>query len=745
MKPFVITPCYTPAHQLSALPKDEEFAWCSLGDDPQFTLKKAALLPGWQMLEIEITHDQPSAAVKLYMDTGEGISEEQSVYLPLKDGRITKRLLYVPRGLKKVRLDPLESEGRFTVRHLRFVWLTPWFAHDRLSQRLANMHFQWRGFQKAKVLPELKKLAAQQNVDWRELAMQHYEATFERFTTGRNYQAWLTSQPVLTSEEIKGSIQRLRYTPLISVLVPVYNPPIEFLKECLDSVLAQHYSHWQLCIADDASTDPAISELLADYVEQDRRIHVVTRKTNGHICAASNSALALATGEFIALLDHDDCLAPEALLEMATAINHQPDACLLYSDEDKLDGCGYRYDPHFKPDWNPDLLLAQNYISHLGMYNTELVRALGGFREGFEGSQDHDLALRVSAHITSQQIVHVPKVLYHWRAVEGSTAINSEQKGYTSNAGLKAVADHLSSHCAEAGVEHGTFPNTYRVHWPLPDKVPFVSLLIPTRDRIEILKPCVDAILARTDYQNFEVLVLDNGSTCLDTLSYMDAIASKDARVRVLRWKYPFNYSAINNFGVRHANGEIIGLINNDIEPINAQWLTEMVRQANRPEIGCVGAKLYYPNDTIQHAGVILGIGGVAGHAHKYFTRHAIGYFTRLHVAHNLSAVTAACLLVRKQVFEAVGGLNEEYLSVAFNDVDLCLKIREAGYRNVWTPYAELYHHESISRGADDNAKKRMRAAGEVAYMRKTWAEQLDNDPAYNPNLTLVHEDFSLR
>lgn len=745
MNPFVITPRYVPTHQLTALPQDEEFAWCSLGNDPQFKLKKAALLPGWQMLEVEMAHDQPSAAVKLYMDTGEGISEEQSVYLPLKDGRITKRLLYVPRGLKGIRLDPLESEGRFSIRHLRFVWLTPWFAHDRLAQRLVNMHFQWRGFQKVQVLPELKKLAAKQNVGWRELAMQHYEATFERFTAGRNYQAWLTNQPVLTQEQIKESIQSLRYTPLISVLVPVYNPPIEFLKACLDSVLAQHYFHWQLCIADDASTDPAISELLANYVEQDRRIHVVTRKTNGHICAASNSALALAKGEFIALLDHDDCLAPEALLEMATAISHQPDACLLYSDEDKLDERGYRYDPHFKPDWNPDLLLAQNYISHLGLYNTELVRALGGFREGFEGSQDHDLALRVSTHITPQQIVHVPKVLYHWRAVEGSTAVNSEQKDYTSNAGLKAVADHLSSHCAEAEVEHGTFPNTYRVHWPLPEQVPFVSLLIPTRDRVEILKPCVDAVLARTDYQNFEVLILDNGSTCLDTLKYMDAIASQDTRVRVLRWEHPFNYSAINNFGVQHANGEFIGLINNDVEPINVQWLTEMVRQANRPGIGCVGAKLYYPNDTIQHAGVILGIGGVAGHAHKYFTRHAIGYFTRLHVAHNLSAVTAACLLVRKQIFEDVAGLNEEYLSVAFNDVDFCLKVREAGYRNVWTPYAELYHHESISRGADDSAKKRMRAAGEVEYMRKTWAEKLDNDPAYNPNLTLVHEDFSLR
>jgi GT2 family glycosyltransferase len=509
--------------------------------------------------------------------------------------------------------------------------------------------------------------------------------------------------------------------------------------------LAQVYRHWQLCIVDDASTDPEVHQLLADYARQDQRIDLVYRERNGHICAASNTALALAKGEYLALLDHDDCLTPDALLEVVKALDVCPSARIIYSDEDKIDEQGQRFDPHFKPDWNPDLLLAQNYISHLCAYETALVQQVGGFREGFEGSQDHDLVLRVAACLRPDQIVHVPKVLYHWRALEGSTALGSEQKDYTSEAGLKAVRSYLEQNHPGAGAVDGDFANTYRVHWPFPSPEPLVSLLVPTRDGVEILQPCVDAILQQTDYQHFELLILDNESQCPQTLAYLREVEGRDPRVRVLRWAHPFNYSAINNFGARHARGEILGLVNNDIEPINSGWLTEMVRQACRPEIGCVGAKLYYPNDTIQHAGVILGIGGVAGHAHKFFSRHAIGYFTRLHLAHNLSAVTAACLLVRKAVFDEVDGLNEEHLPVAFNDVDLCLKVREAGYRNLWTPYAELYHHESASRGEDNIPVKRARADAEVAYMRRTWAEKLDNDPAYSINLTQTHEDFSLR
>ncbi len=719
--------------------------WQSTGEDPQFLLTRDLPLPGWQMLEVSMAHDQPSAAVKLYLDTGSGFDDSHSAYLPLKGGKTTKRLFFVPLGLKALRFDPMSHEGRFTITHLRFVWLTPRFAHDRLAQRLANMHHEYRGVAKSEVMPEVRRQAQAAGRHWRELAMAQYGATFDRHTARYSYDKWLARRRELSAGYVQRVIDKLPRRPLISVLLPVYNPRVAWLRECLDSVLAQHYPNWQLCIADDASTDPAVGRVLSEYAARDSRVQVVQRQHNGHICAASNSALALAEGEFVALLDHDDCLAPQALFRVVEALHRHPDAGLLYSDEDKLNESGERYDPHFKPQWNPDLLLAQNYLSHLGVYRTALVRELGGFREGFEGSQDHDLALRVTGQLSPEQIVHLPHVLYHWRAGEGSTALQGGEKDDTTRAGLAAVREHVQARVPEAEVVEGHYPNTYRVRWPLPEPRPLVSLLIPTRDRVEILKPCVDAILERTDYPHLEVLILDNQSRCTETLDYMRDVSNRDERVRVLRWNEPFNYSAINNYGALYARGEILGLVNNDIEPIHGDWLEEMVRQACRPEIGCVGAKLYYPNDTIQHGGVILGLGGVAGHSHKHFSIHHPGYFYRLHLAQNLSAVTAACLLVRKRIFEDVGGLDEENLTIAFNDVDFCLKVREAGYRNLWTPYAELYHHESVSRGSDDNPEKRARADAEIAYMRSRWGKVLDHDPAYNPNLTLAHEDFSLR
>lgn len=721
------------------------FEWRASGDDPSFIIERGLPLPGWQMLEVAMLHDQPGVAIKVYLDTGQGFSETDSIYLPLKSGRVSKRIFYVPGRLRSLRFDPLEGEGRFSLSHFRIAWLSPGFAHDRLAQRLVNMHYQWRGKHKNEVLPAVKRQAREAGCHWRELALEYYESTFERQTARHSYADWLSKRRLLSGKHVQEVVARLPRQPVISILMPVYNPRVEWLRKCLDSVLEQHYPYWQLCIADDASTDPEVRQVLAAHAQRDSRIQVVYRQTNGHICAASNSALELVDGEYIALLDHDDRLSPYALFHVAEALHRNPGAGLLYSDEDKLSEDDKRFDPHFKPQWNSDLLLAQNYISHLGVYRTDLVREVGGFREGFEGSQDHDLVLRVSGRLTPEKIVHIPYVLYHWRAAHGSTALSSSEKSYTTETGLAAVRDHLAHREPGAKVTTGYYPNTYRVSWPLPEPVPLVSLLIPTRDRVEVLKPCVNAILEHTDYSNFEVLILDNQSRCTATLHYMRDVTARDDRVRVLRWNEPFNYSAINNFGALHARGEILGLVNNDIEPINSDWLSEMVRQACRPEIGCVGAKLYYPNDTIQHGGVILGIGGVAGHSHKYFQRSSPGYFTRLHLAQNLSAVTGACLLLRKSIFEQVDGLNETHLAVAFNDVDLCLKVREAGYRNLWTPYAELYHHESVSRGADDNSTKRARAKAEADYMRDAWAQQLDHDPAYNPNLTLVHEDFSLR
>lgn len=584
------------------------------------------------------------------------------------------------------------------------------------------------------------------NRSWRDLALQHYARTFTKRRQARDYEEWIRTVEARKLESSADSAfsADAQALPLISIVVPTYDTDVELLRACIDSVLAQSYTNWQLCIADDASPQPQVKACLQEYQARDSRIQVAFRKNNGHISAASNSALALAKGEYIALLDHDDTLAPHGLQRVVEAIAQNPQAQLLYSDEDKIDELGERFDPHFKPGWNPDLLLSQNYICHLTVLNAALVKRLGGFRLGVEGSQDHDLLLRCMPHLDTGNVVHIPEILYHWRAISGSTAQEGGAKSYAARAGLRAVADYLESERLDAVAEPGTAPNSYRVRWAIPQPAPLVSLLVPTRDGIDILKPCVGAILSRTDYPNFELLILDNQSRCEATLRFLEEVSASDSRVSVHRWDHPFNYSAINNFGAGLARGEVIGLVNNDIEPINGDWLIEMVGQALRPEIGCVGAKLYYPNDTIQHGGVILGIGGVAGHSHKYFSRNEYGYFSRLHLVQNLSAVTAACLLLRKSVFEEVGGLDEENLAVAFNDVDLCLKVREAGYRNLWTPYAELYHHESVSRGADNTMAKRRRAQREAEYMRRRWGDLLDKDPAYNPNLTLVHEDFSL-
>lgn len=529
--------------------------------------------------------------------------------------------------------------------------------------------------------------------------------------------------------------------PLISVLLPVYQTPETWLRKCIESVLAQVYPRWQLCVADDASPDPRVLQVLEAYAATDQRIRVVRRETNGHICAATNSALAVAEGEYVALLDHDDELRPHALLAMAEAIVERPERSVLYSDEDKIDEDGRRFDPYFKPDFDPDLLRGQNYLCHLTLVRTALVRDVGGFREGYEGSQDHDLVLRCTERLSKSEIHHVPEVLYHWRAIPGSTALSRDAKDYASGAGARAVADQLAR-IARGAVASELSHGHYRVRWPLPSPLPMVSLIVPTRDRANLLRTCVESILSRTTYGNFELVVVDNGSTEVDALEYLASLQGRE-RVRVLRYDRPFNYSAINNWAAAQCRGEVLGLVNNDIEVITPDWLEEMVSHALRPEIGAVGAMLYYPDDTIQHAGVVLGIHGVAGHVYAALPRGYPGHGGRARVAQRLSAVTGACLVVRRDLFDEVGGLDER-LEVAFNDIDFCLRLREAGYHNLWTPFAELYHHESASRGSEDTEGKRQRFAREVNFMQTRWRGVLESDPAYNPNLSLESRYFEL-
>ncbi|MFZ3053059.1 MAG: glycosyltransferase family 2 protein [Sulfuricurvum sp.] len=535
----------------------------------------------------------------------------------------------------------------------------------------------------------------------------------------------------------------LVYQPLISVIIPTYNTDKKYLTQAIKSVLEQTYKNWELCIADDASTNVDTLKTLKYYQKEFPKIKVHFRENNGHISEASNTALSLVLGDYVAFLDHDDTLAPNALYEVVKTINDNPHAKLIYSDEDKIDGSGNRFDPHFKSGWNPDMFFSQNYVSHLCVIKKEILDQIGGFRKGVEGSQDYDLILRSLQYIEDEEIIHISKILYHWRAIDGSTALSSDEKNYTTTAGLNALKEYFINIDPKITVREGMLPNTYKVEYPIPVPQPLVSLLIPTRDGYEILSKCVNSILNLTIYENYEIIILDNQTSDHKTLDFFQEII-RNPKVKILKYDAPFNYSAINNYGVKHANGAIIGLINNDIEVIAPEWLSEMVQHAIRPEIGAVGAKLYYANDTIQHAGVVLGIGGVAGHSHKYFSRYNNGYFSRLNIIQDYSAVTGACLVVGKELYHKVGGLDEENLTVAFNDIDFCMKLQEKGYRNLWTPYAELYHHESISRGSDESDEKKTRFQSEVLYMKSKWQSKLEVDALYNRNLTNKHENFGL-
>jgi glycosyltransferase involved in cell wall biosynthesis len=559
-----------------------------------------------------------------------------------------------------------------------------------------------------------------------------------------DYSEWVRRYDTLTDqgrEKIKTQINHLHAPPLISVVMPVYNPPLKMLEDAIRSVQGQLYTHWELCIADDASTDVGVHKLLQRYMDNDSRIKVVFRKNNGHISAASNSALELVNGAYVALLDNDDLLSEHALFWIADAIVNNPNAGLIYSDEDKIDRSGRRYAPYFKSDWNPDLFLSHNMICHLGAYRTDLVKKLGGFREGYEGAQDYDLALRCSEQLAPLQIVHIPRVLYHWRSHPGSTALAGNEKNYALLAGERALNDHFARTQVSAKVELLDF-GMYRAQYAIPESAPLVSLIIPTRNGLSLVKQCIDSLFAKTTYKNFEVLIVDNNSDDPKTLDYFASLAD-NKKIRVLRDERPFNYSALNNAAVNKARGEYVGLINNDIEVISPEWLDEMISLAIQPGVGAVGARLWYPNDTLQHGGVITGLGGLAGHSHKHLDKGAPGFFYRAQLIQTLSAVTAACLIIKKSIYEEVGGLDETNLKVAFNDVDFCLRVREAGYRNVWTPYAELYHHESATRGYEDTPEKQLRFRDEVLYMQKRWGNLLMNDPAYSPNLTLDSEDFS--
>lgn len=543
-------------------------------------------------------------------------------------------------------------------------------------------------------------------------------------------------------EQLRNTLSEQIYQPRIAVLMPVYNTPEAFLREAIDSVIDQVYGNWELCIADDCSTEPHVRRTLHEYMERDPRIKVVFRSENGHIAHATNSALELVDAPWIAMFDHDDVLRAHALAEIVLEINRHPDAQIIYSDEDKIDEDGLRFDPFFKPDFSLELFRSQNYLNHLTVHRTENIRAVGGWAPDTIGSQDYDINLRIIERIDERQIRHIPKVLYHWRAIEGSTALASSEKPLCFDNAVKALQRHIERLQLPAEIIPLEDIRYTRIRFSVPHPSPLVSLIVPTRDKVDLLKACLESIFSKTTYQNYEVIVLNNESEEPATLKYFEEIKACQ-NVRIVPIEGAYNYSRFHNQAVPLARGSIVGLINNDIEVITPDWLTEMVSWAVQPHIGCVGAKLYFGDDTIQHAGVIVGMGGVAGHAHKHRPRDHNGYFGNLRIVQNMSAVTAACMLFRKHIYAEVCGMDEVHLPVAFNDVDFCLKVREAGYKCVWTPFAELYHHESKTRGYEDTPEKQARAAREVAAIKARWGKMIESDPFYSKNLSLWDEKSS--
>lgn len=575
---------------------------------------------------------------------------------------------------------------------------------------------------------------------------------FEKgLVSSNDYELWVNSYDSKDIDYLFNLIEtqsEFKVLPLISVVMPTYNTNLEFLKLAIESVQAQIYPNWELCICDDASTKYDIKKTVESYSINDKRIKFIQNSSNQGIAETTNEAIKISTGDWVGFLDHDDELTQDALHWVVHHINQSTNCKLIYSDEDKLNEQGQRYEPHFKSDFNYELFLAQNMVCHFTCVKRDIIASVGGLKSEYDGSQDYDLVLRIIEVIDQNQIIHIPRILYHWRACQGSTAITTDNKNYALDAARKAISDHLTRINVGGNVGPAIIPFYNRVKFDLPINQPLTSIIIPTKNKPELIKVCIESILKLTKYKNFEIIIVDNGSDDDNVKEFYKKIPKDN--IKIIKADIPFNFSKLVNLGVASSQGEIVVLLNNDIEVLEDDWLDELVSHAIRDKVGAVGAKLLYPDGRAQHNGVIIGLGnlpdrdhGVAGHSHKYFSDALPGYFSRAQLHQALSAVTGACLAIKRSTWDSVHGFNED-LVVAFNDVDFCLRVKKLGFRNVWTPYTKLIHHESASRGFEDNPEKQARFNQEVKCMLTRWDKELVKDQFYNPNLTLKHEDFSL-
>ena len=614
------------------------------------------------------------------------------------------------------------------------------------------------GFRISAALPEIKggeiilhfcgdSVTKTYTIDIEELRKQNKPKGFLSRLFGKEsvaeggYEAWLARHKV-----DKRTLRRQKHAafaqkPLISIVIPLYCTPLPYLKELLESVRRQSYENWQLCLADGSPDDKA-KEFIEKHYGREKRIVYRKLEENGGISVNTNEPVALAAGEYLMLCDHDDTLEPDALYEIVKAIN-DTGADVVYTDEDKVSMDGRHYfDPNFKPDFNLFRLRENNYICHIFVVKKSLTDETGLLRSEFDGAQDFDFILRCCEK--AQKITHIPKVLYHWRCHMDSTAADPSSKAYAYEAGRKAVREHYQRLGIDAKVEMTERPGWYRSHVKVQGN-PLISVIIPNKDHTDDLELCLFSMTRKSTYRNYEILIVENNSEKEETFEYYRKLPDRYPKARVLTWEKEFNYSAINNFAAKEAKGEYLLFLNNDVEILTPDWMEEMLQNCQQENVAAVGAKLYYPDDTIQHAGVVLGLGGIAGHIMCRASKEDPGYFGRMISVQEISAVTAACMMVKKSDFDAVGGLDETF-QVAFNDIDLCMKFRAAGKKIIFTPYAELYHYESKSRGLEDTPEKQFRFDKEVKRFQEKWAQQLEmGDPYYSPNLSVTEGDCSLR
>jgi glycosyltransferase involved in cell wall biosynthesis len=560
------------------------------------------------------------------------------------------------------------------------------------------------------------------------------------------YADWIKAKldPKTLKKEFSDIYPTLKNRPKISIIVPVYDPSPVYLQAAINSVIDQSYDNWELCLADDRSPNPQVKVALDRAAKNDKRIKVIFRETNGHISANSNSALSLATGDFLLFMDHDDLLTPNCLFEFVRHINEHPLDQLIYSDEDKIDDAGVLSFPHFKPDWAPDNLLSRNYMGHVIVIRKDLADKVGGFREGFEGSQDHDYLLRASE--LTEHIGHIPKVLYHWRIHQLSVANNTDAKPYAYIAAKKALEEAMVRRGTPATIDD--IPGIlggYRINYEVKH-FGKVSIIIPTKDQVKLLKIALDSMIQKTTYPDYEIIVLNNNSNTIEFFELMKEYEVKYAgKFRCIDANFPFNFAKLMNLGAAESKGEFLLFCNNDIEVIHADWMTQMVSYAQREKTGAVGVKLLYEDDTVQHAGVVLGLGGAAGHVFINMGRYDRGYFNYVQSLNNYAAVTGACVMCRKRIYDEVGGM-VEHLEVEYNDVDLCLQFLKHGYYNVYLPTVELYHHESATRGHPFQSKQAWaQHEHDLAIFRDKWLDLINNDPFYSPNLSITCTDFQLK